>query len=68
MIPVPLTYHPTNNSKLANLTDHPSNSLVHTMAIHPEINETDDQNDTHIDVITSLTTGSQSDRFVLDSG
>ena len=38
------------------------------MAIHPEINDTDEENETHINVVTSLTTGSQSDRCVLDSG
>jgi len=53
---------------LAYYNPSPSNSSSHTMDIHPEINETDEGNETHINVLTSLTTGSQSDRCVLDSG
>ena len=63
MFLLPLTNHPTVIQHWP--TDHPSNSSSHTMAIHPEINETDEKDDTHINVITSLTTGSQSDRCVL---
>ena len=59
--PCPFDTSSNSDSKLANPTDHPSdnsNSSVHTMAIYPEINQRDDQKDTHINVITSLTTGS----------
>ena len=57
-----------SDSTLVNPTDQPSNSSSHTMAIHTEINEQDEKNDTHINVITSLTTRSPYDRCVLDSG
>ena len=56
------------DSILATPTDNPTSSSSHTMALHPEINDTDEEDETHINVITSLTTGSQSDRCVLDSG
>ena len=38
------------------------------MALHPDINDTDEENETHINVIISITTGFQSDRCVHDSG
>ena len=63
-VPSPSNISFNSDSTSANPTDHPSNSSSHTMAIHPEINETDEKNDTHINVITSLTTGSQSDVVV----